>query len=84
MFDSREAHQFNKGSSMDINQAAVFLAGSLLIGLGVGFIGVVVVFLNNIFSKYWKPIQWTMPYGLDQPIRFADKTELIDKSKEPK
>jgi hypothetical protein len=43
---------------MDIQTAGNFLGASLLIGLGIAFIGVVIVFLNNIIFKYWKPLNW--------------------------
>lgn len=43
---------------MDIQTAGNFLGASLLIGLGIAFIGVVIVFLNNIIFKYWKPLHW--------------------------
>jgi hypothetical protein len=43
---------------MDIQTAGNFLGASLLFGVGIAFIGVVIVFLNNIISKYWKPLHW--------------------------
>lgn len=43
---------------MDINDTAAFLVGTLLIGLSFCLMGVMVLFLNNIFAKYWKPINW--------------------------
>jgi hypothetical protein len=43
---------------MDIQTAGNFLGASLLFGVGIAFIGVVIVFLNNIISKYWKPLNW--------------------------
>jgi hypothetical protein len=45
---------------MGIDQAAVWLAGSILTMLG--FIVVVggIVIINNILHKYWKPVKiWT-------------------------
>ena len=41
---------------MDMDQAAVFLAGSILTMLG--FIVVVggVVIINNLLSNFWKPV----------------------------
>ena len=42
---------------MDMDQAAVFLAGSILTALGfVVVIGAIVV-VNNLLSKYWKPVR---------------------------
>ncbi len=42
---------------MNMDQAAVFLAGSIL--TAIGFIVVVagIVAINNILHKYWKPVR---------------------------
>lgn len=45
---------------MDVNGAAAFLVGTLLIGLAFCILGVMVLFLNNVYSKYWKPINWKL------------------------
>lgn len=43
---------------MDMNQAAVFLAGSILTMLGfIVVIGGVIV-INNLLNKFWKPIRF--------------------------
>lgn len=60
---------------MDIDQAANFLAGSILIGVGFIVICAVVIVINNMFSKYWKPIEWSWPeYG-----KFVSHEELVKK-----
>lgn len=42
---------------MDMDQAAVWLAGSILVMLGfVVVIGGVIV-VNNLLHKYWKPVR---------------------------
>jgi hypothetical protein len=70
---------------MDMDQAAVFLAGSVLIMMGVIVIVAAVVAVNNIIHRYWKPIKiftadsWNLGHG----TRFAEPHEL-DKSQEPK
>jgi hypothetical protein len=59
---------------MSIDQSAVFLASSILTVLGfiIVFIGVVVI--NNILSKYWKPVQFIK---FDYPAtRFEEPVEL--------
>jgi hypothetical protein len=43
---------------MTVESAATFLAGSLLIGLSLCFLTVVIVFVNNVFSRFWVPIKW--------------------------
>ena len=69
--------------SMD--QAAVFLAGSILTALG--FIAVVIglVVINNIIARYWRPVRiftedsW---HGFSSSARFAEPQE-IEKTQEP-
>lgn len=59
---------------MDMDQAAVFLAGSILTALGFIVILVAIVVGNNILHKYWKPITlWRFD---TPPIRFASQEEL--------
>ena len=64
---------------MDMDQAAVFLAGSILTVLGfIVVIGGFVV-VNNILHKYWKPVRiftsdsWAV---VNPPHRFASAEEL--------
>lgn len=71
---------------MDMDQAAVFLAGSVLVMMGFVIIVVGVVVINNIIHKYWKHLgwfrSWTSAFDMP-PTRFAEPHEL-DKSNEPK
>ncbi len=46
---------------MNIDQAAVFLAGSILLTLGFVVIVIGVVAINNIIQKYWKPVKIFTP-----------------------
>lgn len=41
---------------MNMEQAAVFLAGSILTMMGMIVIIAGIVIINNIIVKYWKPI----------------------------
>ena len=43
---------------MDMDQAAVWLAGSILFALGAVVIVAGIVVINNILHKYWKPVQF--------------------------
>jgi hypothetical protein len=43
---------------MDMNQAAVFLAGSILTMLGFVVVVAGVIVVNNLLHKYWKPVTW--------------------------
>ena len=69
---------------MDMDQAAVFLAGSILTMLGFVVVVIGIVIINNILHKYWKPINWSVP-GIfrEEPARFAEPHEL-EKIKDPK
>lgn len=42
---------------MNIDNAAIFLANSILVGGGFCIIFIVVVFINNLLHKYWKPVK---------------------------
>jgi cytochrome b561 len=63
---------------MDMDSAAVFLAGSILYALGFIIILIGVVIANNIIHKYWKSFGWTFtPSWMSQePTRFASQDEL--------
>jgi uncharacterized membrane protein len=43
---------------MDMDQAAVFLAGSILTMMGFIIVCIGIVVINNILHKYWKPVKW--------------------------
>ena len=63
---------------MTLDQASNFLIGCILTGLGFGVIGVLLVFLNNLFHKFWKPIQlgiWASPVHYPEQIEPKIETE---------
>ena len=70
---------------MDMDQAAVFLAGSILTALGFVVVVMGIVVINNIISRYWKPIRiftedsWK---GLGGNARFEELPE-VEKMQEP-
>lgn len=67
---------------MDIDVALYFLGGSIFIGLGVCIISAFVLLMNNIYHRFWKPVEWTIPQ-----YRFIDATaepKPVDKTNEPK
>jgi hypothetical protein len=78
---------------MDMDQSAVFLAGSILTALGFVVVIAAIVVVNNILYKYWKPVRiftsdsWT---GINPPVRYATPEEMqkiapqLDTSKELK
>jgi hypothetical protein len=63
---------------MDMDQAAVFLAGSILTALGFIVVVAAIVAVNNIISKYWKPVRIFSAdsWNLNPPVRYATEDEL--------
>jgi hypothetical protein len=63
---------------MNMDQAAVFLAGSILTALGFVVVVAAIVAVNNIISKYWKPVRLftSDSWNLNPPIRYATQDEL--------
>ena len=61
---------------MDMDNAASILAGSILTGLAFIVFVIVIVAINNIFSRFWKPIQWIKYEDRFPPTRFATQEEL--------
>jgi hypothetical protein len=42
---------------MDMDQAAVFLAGSILTALGFVAAAIGIVVINNIIARFWRPVR---------------------------
>ena len=62
---------------MDMDQAAVWLAGSILTVMGFVVIIIGILIVNNLLHKYWKPVKlFTYDSWFVNP-------PLIDKSVEP-
>ena len=70
---------------MDMDQAAVFLAGSILTALGFVVVVIGMVVINNIIARYWRPIRiftedsWN---SVGNSARFAEPPE-VEKIQEP-
>ena len=61
---------------MDMDQAAVFLGGSILTMLGFIVVVAGVVAINNIISKFWKPVRIFTPdswVGINPPQQFINQ-----------
>lgn len=79
---------------MDMDQAAVFLAGSILTALGFIVFVIAVVVVNNIIYRWWKHLGWNLGVLGNANARFATPEELeqlppkieptIDNKNEPK
>ena len=64
---------------MDMDQSAVFLAGSILTALGFIVVIAAIVAVNNLLHKYWKPVRMFtadsfQPFS--QSPRYATEEEL--------
>jgi hypothetical protein len=69
---------------MDMDQAAVFLAGSILTMMGFVVVIMGIVVINNILHKYWKPVQF-FKYDSYPPTRFVEPHEVpLEDSKDAK
>jgi hypothetical protein len=66
---------------MDVGNAAGVLAGSILTCLAIIVMVITVVIINNIFSRYWKPVKWIK---FEDPPRFITPEELKQHKVEPK
>ena len=63
---------------MDMDQAAVWLAGSILTMLGMIVVVAGALVINNIIHKYWKPVRLftSDSFNINPPERFASQDEL--------
>ena len=61
---------------MNMDQAAVFLAGSILTALGFIVVIAAVVAINNLLHKYWKPVRIFSAdsWNLNPPV-YANRVE---------
>ena len=72
---------------MDMMQAAVFLAGSILTVLGFVVVVIGIVVVNNIIHKYWKPIkilrfeQYPPVFVDESPRQEPNLNTVVDKDK---
>ena len=74
---------------MDMDQAAVFLAGSILTAQGFIVVVAAIVAINNLLHKYWKPVRifTADSWNINPPARYATEEELAKiepKTKETK
>jgi hypothetical protein len=63
---------------MDMDQAAVWLGGSILTALGFIVLIIAVVVVNNIIYKFWKPVRifTSDSWNLNPPIQYTTREEL--------
>jgi hypothetical protein len=65
---------------MDMDAAAAWLAGSILIMLGFIVVVIGIVVINNILHKYWKPVS-ILTFKSYPPARFVDEDPADAKSR---
>lgn len=61
---------------MTVDSASTFLASTILVGSGIVLGVIVLVIINNIFAKYWKPVKIWMPHYFGESPRFATAEEI--------
>jgi hypothetical protein len=64
---------------MTVDSASTFLAASILGGVGCVIICAALVIINNLFAKFWKPVNlavWLPKSFSAEPTRFATQEEL--------
>ena len=62
-----------------MDQAVIWLAGSILVMLGFIIITVGIVVINNILHRYWQPVKLFTPdswKGFQPPQQFIHEREL--------
>jgi hypothetical protein len=68
---------------MTMDQAAVFLAASILICMGLCIITCGILIVNNLFATYWKSVKWFRYLDVRYPAQFQDP-ELYKEAKDKK
>jgi hypothetical protein len=66
---------------MDMDQAAVWLAGSILTMLGLVVIIAGIIVINNLLHKYWKPVRIfsSDSWHFNPPSRFVEEPTTTNK-----
>ena len=53
---------------MDVEKAASIFVGTILIGFTCVTAAGIVVLINNMFARWWKPVQWGLYSWTDNSI----------------
>jgi len=59
---------------MEINGAVVFIVGAVLVSFGLLVIGLLILALNYLFSKFWQPVRWAVYSPIE--YKFIDSKTL--------
>ncbi len=65
---------------MDIQSAINFVVGSILFSVGFLILSAMIVAVNNLFSKYWKPIKWQVFNPADYTVIDHETIEELKKT----
>jgi len=64
---------------MDVDSAATFLASTILIVAGLLTLASGVLLLNNLFSRFWKPLSTPLfNWYPNTNARFAESHEMVE------
>jgi hypothetical protein len=62
---------------MDVDNAAYFLASTILFAVGVIVLCLALILLNNIFARFWKPVKLTSLEPLfNHEARFMQESKI--------
>jgi uncharacterized membrane protein YagU involved in acid resistance len=61
---------------MTVDSASTFLVGSILYSMAFVVIIAGITFINNLLSKYWKPVKIWTPAYFGESQRFATAEEM--------
>jgi hypothetical protein len=64
---------------MNMDQAAVWLASSILIMLGFVIVAIGAVVINNVIHRFWKPIRifTSDSWNLNPPIQYPPQEDPV-------
>jgi hypothetical protein len=63
---------------MGMDQAAVFLAGSILTALGFLVVISAIIIVNNLLHKFWKPVRIFSAdsWHINPPYKYAESEKI--------
>jgi hypothetical protein len=69
---------------MTMDQAAVFLAASILVCVGVCVITCGILIVNNLFVNFWKPVTWFKYLDVRYPSHLQQDPPMFEEKKDKK
>jgi len=62
---------------MNLESYCLFLIGSILVSLGVTVLSVSFLFLNHIYSRFWKPVKILNLYSFEDASKIKIETQTV-------